>query len=836
MENHSFNEQHTLEHLKHYLPSQNPLKDFVHHNTLHAFQHKPFYDGIREASQIFGYKVYLQLHEYRQLYYEGKIHVDILNKVIGHRKGKENIARWLVKLTQGSYSIDLQARIGKLRNYWKSVLGKNPDKSIHPILFATISSYLDQGVSQHHFPDNISCFIESVQYVQKNSFIPIFKSKRVQNLLNNLENTNLKDLLQIVVGDERWYEKYLFDQQFNHPGWIGMVSVLEHNPHFLLDKRNITLKGFILFELLLEIDFLDNHYGNTSWKPLSELIPSNFQYDLFENVTSQEIYEVLALWQEAFEFSYYEQILNGILKSYDSTTELSTTHKKFQAIFCIDDRYCSFRRYLEKLNPAFETYGTAGFFNVEFYFQPYEAKFYTKSCPPPVQPQHIIKECEAVKHHRNDLHLKKNTLSLLGGAITSQTIGIYTVWDLIKSIFFPSETPICIASSHYMDSQVKLSIENQNPEEKINGLQVGFTVSEMAERMLGLLKSIGLQQNFGEIVYIIGHGASSVNNSYYAGYDCGACSGRPGSVNARVAAFMLNHPKVREILREHHIIIPETTQFLAGLHDTTKDTIDFFDVDSLTPENLKLHQQNLITFDLATDWNTFERSRRFDNMNHKGTLKAIHERVKKRAWSLFEPRPEYNHATNALCIIGNRTLTEHLFLDRRAFLNSYNYKLDPDGIYLTKILNAVTPVCGGINLEYYFSRMDRQKLGAGTKLPHNVMGLIGVANGAYGDLRTGLPYQMVEIHDPLRLCMIVEHFPDVVQKVLSDNPQTHEWYLNEWIHLMVYHPTQKQFYRYQNQQFIIYEVTELPFLALKDTDYEKIFRQEIDNLPVYQSV
>lgn len=824
-----FDEHHTLERLRHYLPSQNPLKDFVHHNTLHAFQDKPFYDALNEASQIFGYKVYLQLSEYRKLFKEGKIFEPILRKVISHRKGRNNVSFWLDKLLNTSYSIDLKPRIGKLRNQWKKIFNKNWDKTIHPILFATISSYLDQGISQQHFPDNISCFIESIQYVQKNSLIPIFKSKRVQEILNRLENIHLESLLEIIVGEKKWFEKYLFDQQFNHPGWSGMVSILEQNPQFLLDKRNITLKGFILFELLLELDYLDNHWGTTKWKPLCSYLPSDFEYDLFENIQYQEVYDVLSLWQEAFEFSYYEQVLNGIVKTYDWQVEQKNV--QFQAIFCIDDRSCSIRRYIEKLAPEFDTYGTAGFFNVEFYFLPHGAKFYTKSCPAPVQPKYIIKECAPTKHHQYDLHLKKNTLGLLGGAITSSTIGVFTAWNLIKSIFFPSETPICISSSKYMDGNVALSIENIDPNDKIDGLQVGFTVEEMTQRMLGLLKSIGLEKNFGKIVYIIGHGASSVNNSYYAGYDCGACSGRPGSVNARVAAFMLNHPKVRQKLKEYQIIIPETTQFLAGLHDTTKDTFEFYDENLLNYENYRLHLKNLDLFEQALDLNAFERSRRFDAMNHEGHIEIIHERVKKRAWSLFEPRPEYNHATNAICIVGKRAFVEHLFLDRRAFLNSYNYELDPEGTYLEKILLAVTPVCGGINLEYYFSRMDRHKLGAGSKLPHNVMGLIGVANGMYGDLRTGLPYQMVEIHDPLRLGMIVEHFPSVVLNIIEKNSSLKEWYIHQWIHLMVFHPKERKFYRYENHEFHEYTLTPIEIKPLENAEY--LFRNYTDHLPVF---
>jgi uncharacterized protein YbcC (UPF0753/DUF2309 family) len=83
-------------------------------------------------------------------------------------------------------------------------------------------------------------------------------------------------------------------------------------------------------------------------------------------------------------------------------------------------------------------------------------------------------------------------------------------------------------------------------------------------------------------------------------------------------------------------------------------------------------------------------------------------------------------------------------------------------------------VCGGINLEYYFSRVDNIKMGAGTKLPHNVMGLFGVANSSDGDLRPGLPWQMIEVHDPVRLLVIVEHKPELVLAAIQSSPE----YLN----------------------------------------------------------
>jgi hypothetical protein len=157
--------------------------------------------------------------------------------------------------------------------------------------------------------------------------------------------------------------------------------------------------------------------------------------------------------------------------------------------------------------------------------------------------------------------------------------------------------------------------------------------------------------------------------------------------------------------------------------------------------------------------------------------------VQGRAADLAQPRPEYGHATNAFCIIGRRTRTRGLFLDRRAFLVSYDPTTDRDDAILARIMAAVVPVVAGISLEYYFSYVDPAGYGSGTKLPHNVTSLLGVMDGAQSDLRTGLPWQMVEIHEPTRLAMVVEGSPDRLTRVVGANPAIEQLVRNRWIWL-----------------------------------------------------
>ena len=811
-----------LHELKHFLPAQAPLKDFVHHNTLHAFQHLSFFQGLKQANDQFGYQGFLSLSDYRNLYREGKIKGLVLKKILENQFGDQANA-WLVKLLDESHDRLKSPKIGQFRAHWRDEYHFNLDKTIQPFLFRLLSAYLDQGISIWPFPLEAKGFLDSIRQLQAGSYSSIFKSKRVEKLLQN-PDLNLEDLLEILVGDPKGYGWYLFDQQFAHPGWSGMVAILESQPESLLDSKRISLEDLILVECLLEIDALDKKFGE-SWIPLGHQYPHDTHH-LFEIGLIEEVDLVLQCWQEAFEWSYYDEVLSGIRAVVPTPDKPKVP--SFQALFCIDDRECSTRRHLEYIDPNCATYGTPGFFNVEFYFQPEYGKFHTKSCPAPVTPKFLIKETAKHKKLASDVHFNQRSHSLVRGWLSAQTLGFWSALKLVGNVLRPSSSALEVSSFQHMDPKGSLSIVYQGEEE--NGLQVGFKVAEMADRIEGLLRSIGLVEGFSPLVYLIGHGASSINNTHYAGYDCGACCGRPGSVNARVAAFMANQPEVRIQLKGRGIDIPAGTQFLGGLHDTTKDELVFFDEETLHPENLKSHRENQEKFVRVLDINSLERSRRFDTLDKNKTIGGLHDAVKKRAFSLFEPRPEYNHATNALCIVSRKSTLKGLFFDRRAFLNSYDYRKDPSGNALTKILSAAIPVCGGINLEYYFSRMDPDKLGAGTKLPHNVMGLIGVANGADGDLRTGLPYQMVEIHDPIRLLMVVEQIPELVNHVITASPALLEWVNNNWVHLVVLDPNSGDFLRWVDEKFVVYT----PLTEVEHLDHlqDKLLSTQ-QNLPVY---
>ncbi len=858
-----FDETHVLHELKHFLPAQQALKDFIHHNSLHAFQHMKFYDAIFKASKIFGFQTSLELADYRLMHKNGRIKTAMLKKIIIEKKGVDNLSLWEKNLFYKSYDTINYPRIGQLRKYWKDVYHVDLDNKVHPLLFRILCAFLDQGIAVESFPVVSKPFLQSIKEMEQNSFVSFFKTKAVkQQFLSG--NYSIPELLKTIVGKEEYFEQYLFDQQFAHHGWSGFVSAVEDNPQTLLDRKQITLKELLEFELLLELDALNHTLGN-KWQPLTNSVTTP-PLNLFADVDKTEFAEVIELWQDAFEWSYYDSVLKGILlaappppeggildpavlndslKLESSPVPPSGGGGGLQAIFCIDEREDSIRRHIEAVDKKAETFGAPGFFGVEFYFQQEGSKFYDKLCPVPVTPKYLIKEYNAKTVRKNELIYTKLTHGILSGFILSISFGFWALAKKVQLLFSPKMSPAISNAYGHMDKLSALTIENKNITDTENGLQIGYTLDEMVTRGEGFLRGIGLIKNFAPIVYFVAHGSSSANNPHHGAHDCGACSGRPGATNARVQSFILNNKKVREVLATRGIVIPDTTQFIGSMHDTAADVWGYYDEEILSAENAKQHLINIQNFETALNLNAKERSRRFASINTKQELEQVRKAIHSRSVSLFEPRPELGHGTNTLAIIGRRQTSKGLFLDRRAFLNSYDYTTDPDGAILTAVMRPIGLVCGGINLEYYFSRVDNIKMGAGTKLPHNVMGLFGVANSSDGDLRPGLPWQMIEVHDPVRLLVIVEHQPDIVLKAIQSSPEVFEWYKNEWVHIVALHPAEQQFYYFKNGVFVKYEpitnATEIKTIhnmeqfieGAKEMETNHIVHATEENLPVY---
>ncbi|MEX2264469.1 MAG: putative inorganic carbon transporter subunit DabA [Bryobacteraceae bacterium] len=71
------------------LPVQGPIGVFIHHNTLHAFEHLPFEEAVVEASHLFGAEPYMTEEAYRDQMRKGRIEARDLDAVLANEPDTE---------------------------------------------------------------------------------------------------------------------------------------------------------------------------------------------------------------------------------------------------------------------------------------------------------------------------------------------------------------------------------------------------------------------------------------------------------------------------------------------------------------------------------------------------------------------------------------------------------------------------------------------------------------------------------------------------------------------------------------------------------------------------
>ena len=502
---------------------------------------------------------------------------------------------------------------------------------------------------------------------------------------------------------------------------------------------------------------------------------------------------------------------------------LPATTPSFQIVCCIDDREESFRRHLEEIDPRCETFGAAGFFGVAMYYRGASDAHPRPLCPVIIKPQHYVNEEVAfafVREHKRRADTRRvlgaashqvhqGSRSFFGGVLTALG-GTLASIPMVMRILFPRLTAQIrglFGGLVRPPTITQLQLERSEPEPGPEEGHIGYSLDEMAAIVERLLRDIGLTEHFAPVVVICGHGSGSLNNPHESAYNCGACSGGRGGPNARAFAEMANDGRVREMLENNGLKIPAETTFVGTFHNTCDDSMTFFDLDRLPANHRARFEQICDTIDEARRRNAHERCRRFESAPLSLSNEAALKHVEGRSEDLSQARPEYNHATDALCLVGNRWWSRNLFLDRRAFLQSYDpQKDDSEFTILTRVLAAVIPVCAGISLEYYFSCVDTKVLGCGSKLPHNITSLLGVMEGAASDLRPGLSQQMIEIHEPMRILFVIEASPEAMLKVMERNPVVDRLCRNGWVQLAVLDANTEKMQVFQDGEFKPYRM------------------------------
>ncbi len=869
--------RHTVEQAAHLLPMQGPIGVFVHHNTLHAFEHLPFEEAVIQAAELFGAEPYMSEAAYRAELARGRIQLVDVDAVLDREPDSVVFARLTrgslrrAMITPGVREFDAATIIWRteqgdlakdfrrpaLRALFDACFARavapeeeptpiRPvDDVIHPWLTRLCSVFLDQGTAYWPMPNRERGFYESVRglFSRRGGIFPKYlvgldeEFQRQERLSLSSSDAVLDYLDSQSLRESEWPET-LQAELLVLPGWAGLMHLLEKDrtlaPHKILP---CSLMDFLAVRLTMSR--VASRRGAAETVPQESPLKTQEKRRLSRAARIYDAARVLRLsareinrLSEAEWSAFVNEVraFNGLERrrilhlAYERWHEREilrglASHRKYrglfdqqarppaQVFFCLDEREESMRRALEEADPRIATYSAAGYFGVAVDYRGIDDPHGVALCPVVIKPEHAVLEqpkpednalLESRRWRRRVLGmLMRNSLvsskTLVRGWLSTSALGMLSALPLVGHLLAPRRYALLrdwLNTEFLPEPRTELTLMRNTKESQtaVAGLLTGFAPREKTERVASVLRPAGLTHEFARLVVMLGHGSTSLNNPHESAHDCGACGGRRGGPNARLFAAMANRPEVRERLREEGIDIPADTWFIGGYHDTCSDDVELFDLDAVPATHQPDLESIRKSLDQARAQNARERTRRFEscapNVNEKQALFHVEERSE----HLAQPRPEYGHCTNSVCIIGRRSLTRGLFLDRRAFLVSYDANQDPDDHSLAVLLGAAVPVCAGISLEYYFSFVDNDRYGCGTKLPHNVTSLVGVMDGHASDLRTGLPWQMVEIHEPVRLLFVIETTPDRLEKVINASASLKQLVKNRWIRLATIDP------------------------------------------------
>ena len=740
-----------------------PLHTFVASNPLSGYEKTSFPQAVALAKNAYNADMFPDTSMYTRAWEDGDIDGEILYE----------------SLREANCTMSAEECL-KLFETQKKAQVHNQNHTVDRILVKWLSAFMDEGLAEWKMPYKHQGFYQA--WRQLTSYDPDSTSPRLQDIPKTSEEALTECLKNYTAGEYVSIFEYHLAQL---PGWVGYIKYREESGSDWQQKYPITLTDYLAVRLLMY-----------RWQQ-KPLVPKKIA-DNKESDCSQIQY----IWLKAWEQSWQNQLIGTLndAATIDHIGAKSTPDA--QMVFCIDTRSENIRRHVEA-SGNYETYGYAGFFGITMDYKETSSGVTRKSCPPIVTSAYVATEkanynteekmekflwrSRVTQFYEYFLKRMKNMLPSAFGYVEG-TGFFYGMTMVARSLL--SNWMYCVKEKR----KPRIEAISQPELQKVSS---NNTTPVPVEEEVAIVKSafdlMGWRQ-FASVVLFVGHGSHSANNPFSSSLDCGACAASPGRNNARLLARLANKPNVRHTLREsYNILIPDDTIFVGAEHNTTTDDIILFDTE------VPLSHRDII-LSIKENLSTAQSTAIQERLGSDCTLSDVHSRAHN--WS--ETRPEWGLATNAGFIVGPRSLTRHSNLNNRCFLHSYDWTLDKEGKALEAIMQGPMVVTQWINTHYYFSTVDNEVFGGGSKITHNITGNFGVVQGNGGDLKFGLPLQSVfqsdgeAYHKPLRLSVVIEAPIDRVSNILAKHSSLRTLLDNEWIHLLVIDPTaQREVFRYK---------------------------------------
>ncbi len=677
-------------------------------------------------------------------------------------------------------------------------LGKDWGQFITDRITSWASDYFDKGQAIWHTTDRSVGPFSSWKTDATHDLTPkVMGMKAFHGVLNELPNQAdraIEQCLDILNLPSASADVYLHALLLRVGGWASYVAGQDWNDR-LYGNDTSAIKDFLAillcWETALYREFekkgLADKWGEMKYKFQEELETLSPDFVLQGRLVLQKAYDLSAQKKLAKKFSTKK-----------TTAESLSERPKAQAVFCIDVRSEVYRRNLELVDENIETLGFAGFFGFPVNYVPLAHEHGVDQCPALIPAPVTVKE--TVPNQEDQIIKKRKQAHQLHKIWKEFRHGAVTCFSFVSPLgisYLPKLLTDSMGWTRPVDHPDQKGLDKVTYNHRVIRPEESIPLADQVEMAKKALSAMSLTKDFARLVFIVGHGSSSVNNPHATGLDCGACGGRSGEANAKVASAVLNAPEVRAELAKDGILIPEDTYFVASLHDTSLDEVSVFHGEQI-PES---HQSELKelekAFAQAGQVTRTERAVRFGIENKEKADSAVLARS--RDWS--QVRPEWGLAGCNAFVIAPRHRTKGIDLSGKSFLHSYDWKQDQGFKILEAIMTAPMVVTSWINLQYFASTVDNLRLGAGNKTLHNITGGIGVLEGAGGDLRVGLPWQSVHDgknyqHLPQRLNVVIEAPKEAIGMVLEKHDSVRNLCDNGWISLLTMDEQGTIAYRY----------------------------------------